>query len=130
MATKTAMDTGMVNTNQETLFKKVELHYVVPVEDLKHIHPHIKSLFCARKIPNVQLAGRLKNFIENAKILTDDTEILSLVEGYTILFHKIPQQKNISDSPKLSQKENILIQKETHEMLNKGVIAETTNHLE
>ena len=43
MATKTAMETDMVNINQETLFNKVEFPYVVPVEDLKHIHPYIKS---------------------------------------------------------------------------------------
>ena len=91
IATKTAIDTEMVNVNQETLFNKMEFPYVVPVEDLKHIHPYIKSLFCARKIPNVQLAGRLKTFIENWKILTSDIEILSLVEGYTIPFHEIPQ---------------------------------------
>ena len=45
MATKTAMDTDMININQETLFNKVKFPYVVPVEDLKHIHPYIKSLF-------------------------------------------------------------------------------------
>ena len=77
MASKTAMDTDMVNINQETLFKKVEFPYVARVEDLKQIHPYIKSLSCAKKIPNVQLAGRLKKFIENPNILTNDTEVLS-----------------------------------------------------
>ena len=120
----------MVIINQETLFNKVKFPYVPPVEDLKNIYPHIKSLFCARKIPNVQLAGRLKNFIENWKILTNDTEILSLVEGYTIPFHEILQQKNISNFPKLNQEVKILVQKETHEMLNKGAIVEIPNHLE
>ena len=43
----------MVNTNQETLFNKVKFRYLVPVEDLKHIQPYTKSLFCARKIPSV-----------------------------------------------------------------------------
>ena len=79
-------------------------------------HPYIKSLFCARKTPNMQLAGRLKNFTENQNILTNNTEILSLVEGYTIPFHEIAQQKSISNSPKLSQEEKILVQKEIHEM--------------
>ena len=65
MTTKTAMDTDIVNTNQETLFNKVKFSYLVPLEDLKRKHPYIKSLFYARKIPNVQLAGRLKNLIEN-----------------------------------------------------------------
>ena len=57
IAPKTGMDTDMVNINQETLIDNVEYPYVVPVEDLKHMHPYIKSLFCARNIPNVQLAG-------------------------------------------------------------------------
>ena len=129
MGTKTVMDTDMVNTNQETLFTKVEFAYVVPVENLKHIHPYVKRLFCTTKIRNVQLAGRLKNFSENWKILTNDIEILSLVEGYTILFHELPEQKNILSSPKLSQEWKILVQKEI-QMLSKGVIAETPNHLE
>ena len=106
------MDTDTVNINQETLFNKVQLPYVVPVEDLKHIHPYIKTLFCAREIPNVQLAGTLKKFMENWKILTNDTEILSLVEGYTIPFHKIYQQENILNSPKLSQEVKIIAQRE------------------
>ena len=65
MATKTVMDTDMVNINQYALFNVLGFLYVVPVEDLKHIHPYIKNLFCARKISNVHLAGSLKNFIEN-----------------------------------------------------------------
>ena len=76
------------------------------------------------------VAGRLKNFIENSQNLTSDTEILLLVEDYTIPFHEIPQQKSIPDSPNLSQTEKILVQKETQNMLNKGAIAETPNHLE
>ena len=108
----------------------MEFPYVVPVEDLKHIHLYIKSFFCARKNPNVQLVGRLKTFIENWKSLTNDTEILSLVEVYTVPFHEIPQQKNILDSPKLSQEEKIKVQKKIHEMLNKGTIVETPKHLE
>ena len=63
MVPKTVMDTSMVNINQETWINKVEYPYVVPVEDLKHVHPYIKSLFCARKTSNVLLAGRLKNLI-------------------------------------------------------------------
>ena len=130
MASKTAMDRDMVNINQETLFKKVEFPYVVPVEDLKQIHPYIKSLSCAGKIPNVQLAGRLKKFIENPNILTNDTEVLSLVEGYATSFHEVLQQKNITNSPKLGQEEKILVLKKIHKMLNKGAIVETPNHLE
>ena len=72
----------------------------------------------------------MKNFIGNWKILTNDTEILSLVEGYRIPFHEILQQKNIPNSLKLSQEEKILVQMEIHKMLNKGAIVETPNLLE
>ena len=130
MASKTAMDTDMVNINPKTFFKKVEFPYVVPVEDLKQIHHYIKSLSCARKIPNVQLAGRLKKFIENPNILTNDTEVLSLVEGYATSFHEVLQQKNITNSPKLGQEEKILVLKKIYKMLNKRAIVETPNHLE
>ena len=124
MATKTGINTDMVRINWETLFNKVEFPYAVWVEDLKHMHPYIKSLFCARKIPDKQLAVRWKTFTENWKILTNNTEILSSVEDYTIPFHKIPQQKNIPNSPKLNQEKKILVKKEIHEMLNKGAIVE------
>ena len=45
-------------------------------------------------------------------------------------FHKIPEQKNIPNSPKLSHKEKILVKKEIQEMFNKGAIIEIPNHLE
>ena len=45
MTTKTAMNTNMANINQETLFNKVGFPYVVPVEDLKHMHPYIKKAY-------------------------------------------------------------------------------------
>ena len=124
------MDADMVNTNKETLFSKVKFLYLIPVEDLTQVHPYKKSLFYARKTQNVQLVGRLKNFIANWEILSNSIEILSLVEGYTITFQKIPQQKNILNSPKLSQEEKILVEKEIHEMLNKRAIVETPKHLE
>ena len=95
------MDTDFVNINTENLLSKEEFLYVVPVEDLKHINPCIKSLYCVTKIPNVQLAGRLKMFLENWKILTNVIEILSLAEGYIIPFHEFPQQKNIANSLKI-----------------------------
>ena len=91
MATKIAMDTDMVNINQEILFNKVEFPYVVPSSGESKTHTSLhKKLILWKKNSNLQLAGRLKNFIQNWKILTKDTEILSLVEGYTIPFHEIP----------------------------------------
>ena len=72
---------------------------------------------------------RLKNVLENWKILTHDIEILSLVESYTIPIYKTPEQKKISNSPKSSQREKVLVQKEIPEMLNKKAFVETQKHL-
>ena len=92
METKTVMDTDMVNINQETLFKKVEFPYVVPVEDLKHIHPYIKSLFCA--IKNVEkLYRELKN--------SDKRHRNSVVSRK--LYGIISLNSSIEKHPKLSQ---------------------------
>ena len=126
----TAMDTNMVNINQETLFDKMEFSYVVPVEDLKHIYPYIKSLFCATKIPSVQLAGRLKNFIENWKILTNDTEIVIISGG---LYKTISKHSSTEKYPKLSQIKSGRKDASTEgnsKMLSKGPIVKTPNHLE
>ena len=46
---------------------------------------------------------------------------------YAIPFY---QQKNIPNSPKSSQEERILVQKELHKILNTGAIVETLKHLE
>ena len=70
-----------------------------------HTSLHKKLILC-NKNSKCALAGRLKNFIENWKILTKDIEILSLVEGYTIPFYEIPTIENIPNSPKLNQEEN------------------------
>ena len=41
-----------------------------PIADLRNIHPWVKSLLSARIVPNLPLAGRLKHFLEEWKILT------------------------------------------------------------
>ena len=74
------------------------------MQGLKHIQAYIKSLFCARKIPNVQLAGKLKNFIENWKILTNDTEILSLVVGLKYHFMEFLNKKTSQTLPNYVRK--------------------------
>ena len=81
-----------------------------------------------KKNSKCAVSGKFKKLYRELE--NSDTEILSLGEGYTISFHKISQQKNIPNSPKLSQGEKTLVQKEIHKILNKGAIVETPNHLE
>ena len=66
---------------------------IIPIEDLRNVHPWVKSLFSARKVPNLPLAGRLKHFLEAWEILTKDPEILEIVKGSKIPFLKNPTQE-------------------------------------
>ena len=58
---------------------------LIPQHQLKNIHPLVQSLF-TKDIPNLPLAGRFSHFKENWEKLTQDQEILSVVEGYEIPF--------------------------------------------
>ena len=87
-----------------------------------------KKLILWKKNPKCTVSSKVKKHYR--KILTNDTNILSLVEGCTVPFHKIPQQKNIANSPKVIQEEKILVQKEIHKVLNKGAIVGIPNHFE
>ena len=60
--------------------------YVISTSELENVHPLIRKLFSAREVPKLQLAGRFKYFVETWKILTKNTEILELVEGWKIPF--------------------------------------------
>ena len=75
----------------------------------------------------MQLAGKLKNFIENWKTLTNNTEVLSLVEVYSIPLSSTEKHPKFS---KIMSGNKIIVQKVHHEMLNKGTIVKTPNHLE
>ena len=55
---------------------------IIPIEDLRNIHPWVKSLFSARIVPNLLLAGRLNHFLEAWEILTKDPEILEMVQDF------------------------------------------------
>ena len=57
---------------------------IIPIDDLRNVHPRVKSFFSERKVPNLPLAGRVEHFLEACKILTKDSEILEIVKGFKI----------------------------------------------
>ena len=57
-------------------------HLILPIKDLSIVHAWVKSLFYARKVPNLLLAGRLKRFLEEWEIITKHPEILEIVKGF------------------------------------------------
>lgn len=80
----------MINISQETLFNKaVQFPDLLQQVESKFIYPRVKNLYFAKEIQECSLAGRLKQFTENWKLLTND-EILSVIEGYKLPFHDNP----------------------------------------
>ena len=67
----------------------------------------------------MQLAGRLAHFRKNWEKLTQDQEILS---GYVISFLKLPVQRTIPKQVATSKTQELLIDQEIMEMLDKETI--------
>ena len=104
---------------------------IIPIEDLSNVHPWVKSLFSARIVTNLPLAGRLKHFLEAWEILTKDPEILEIVRGFKIPFLKNPTQKRVPrDATHGSGTSRSTIQVEIENMLKKGAIQQTEHQAE
>ena len=54
-------------------------------ESLTNVHLLVRNLF-TRKIPNLQMTGRLDHFSQNWEKLTQDQGVLFVVKGYVIPF--------------------------------------------
>ena len=89
-----AVDFKVKINTKETFFDML-FPPIIPIEDLRNVHPWVKSLFSARIVTNLPLAGRLKDFLEAWEILTNDPEILEIVRGFKIPFLKNPTQKRV-----------------------------------
>ena len=79
---------------------------IILLKDMNYVHSWIECLF-SQEIPNMRLAGRLRHFLQNWKILTQYPNILSIMEGYKILFLSPPAK---TQNPKgLSQDQKSLV---------------------
>ena len=67
----------------------------------------------------MQLAGRLAHFRKNWEKLTQDQEILFVVKRYVISFLKLPVQRTIPKQVAMSKTQELLIDQEIMEMLDK-----------
>ena len=93
---------------------------LVDVEILK-IHLLLKNLFNI-KVQHAPLTGRLKFPLRNWEKLTQDGNILSIVQGSKISFCRTPFQHTLPQTTRVNQEERLLINSEIHEMLRKGAI--------
>ena len=71
---------------------------------------------------NPLLAGRLKYFIENWKMITLDPWILDTVMGYKINFVNYPFQEKVPVGTRQNEEERVLIDQEVRSMKEKGAI--------
>ena len=118
------------NVPRAPLFNRTKTPYIVPISDLKFVHPVVKQLFVGKDIPNVPLAGRLRHFLASWKLLTRDPVILSVIEGYQIPFLCSPHQESAPKEIHMSQTEKELVTMEVSEMLEKGAITKVVNQKE
>ena len=84
-------------------------------KDKSKVHPLIRNLFRvkAREAP---LAGRLKFYSENWEKLTQDVNILSIVQGFKIPFSQTPFQFGPPQLARMNQEERLQINSEIKEM--------------
>ena len=97
---------------------------ILPEEKLFQVHPVVKQLFF-KGIPKVNLAGRLKFFLQEWEILyTQDPTIIETIKGYNIPFLHTPTQHSPPHQPRMKVQEELLIHEEIETMLMKLAIQE------
>ena len=78
MATKTAVDTDMINVNQETMFNKVKFSYVLPGADLKHTSLNKKLILCKRN-PKRAVSWKVKKLYRELE--NSDKRLINSVDS-------------------------------------------------
>ena len=107
--------------NPQMLTKSLEVqNQVVPV----NVHPALMAMGMDTTIlPRpLQSAGRLQHFLSNWKLLTRDQFILEMVVGIQIPFTSFPHQSRVPPLTFHNQSEQVAIDQEISEMLQKEAI--------
>ena len=94
---------------------------LVPPEKLIPVHPLVKEIFPEESKQNVPPGGRISHFVQSWEKLTEDQEILKIVNGYKIPLLRTPVQEEIPLNTSL--KEN-----QIKEMFEKGAIKKVSQH--
>ena len=92
---------------------------------MPYAHKLIKRLFLSSKLPNVQIARRLKLFVEKwelLRLLRKDQNILEIVKGYQIPFLSGPLQQQLPREFHINLKEKSIVAEEIRNLLKKVAI--------
>ena len=93
---------------------------------MERVHYLVKALFPLYLVPVGPLAGRLSLFYSNWTKLTQDPNILNIMQGFEIPFLEKPYQAKLPNSPVLNHKQSSLVREKAKEMLLKGAIQKVT----
>ena len=90
--------------------------------NVSRVHPLVRALFPTNPIPEVLLARTLKFFYSNWAKLTQDLNILNIIQGFEIPFLENPVQGKLTNPPDLNQEQSKLVKEALKEMLLKSAI--------
>ena len=93
---------------------------------MERVHYLVKALFPLYLVPVGPLAGRLSLFYSNWTKLTQDPNILNIMQGFEIPFLEKPYQAKLPNPPVLNHKQSSLVREKAKEMLLKGAIQKVT----
>ena len=97
------------------------------LKNLENVHPSLLGLFptnYADIAKGKPIAGRLRFFHQNWRILTSDPEILEIVTGWEIPLTGRPHQVREPHQIQMSELEQNVVDQEIVSMIQKGVIQE------
>ena len=86
-----------------------------------------RKKFVSRKNPKVEIGRKISSFQQELVKLTQDEEILSVAKGYVIPFLKVPVQRTVPKKVTTSKTQELLIDQEIMEMLDKAAIKQVAS---
>ena len=90
--------------------------------NVSRVHPFVRPLFPTNSISEVPLAGRLKFFFSNWAKLTQDLNILNIIQGFEIPFLQKLVVGKPPNPPVMNQEQPKLVKGWFKEILLKGAI--------
>ena len=110
-------------TKQAPLVSRIKTRDLVRNSDLRRVHLVVKLLSPRKVIPEVPLAGHLKDFPSSWKKLIKDQEILPVVKGYKMPFITALYQDKAPQNIYMSLAKETLVYVIKREMLAKEAIS-------
>ena len=101
--------TYFIIQNEVSVTSNSEQVTLIKIATLEHAHPIIRKLF-TKSITNLPLAGRLLYFITAWKKITQDEDILSVVNWYETPFVFLPLQEKIPSLAQMSKEQFSLLE--------------------